>query len=348
MQDDTTRPSDAPSGDEGRKDGSRLFELLQLLGLLLGALGKSGKKIFPEASELVHSGLALGKAFLDWVLYFFKHPIILWTLRLYFGLLPLLAVIALILGFRATAYALFIAQIALLTFTTFILAALMRRVKLGFLYRLLIDLSVIEFLLLSALNFFILFPIRLLTPLQIITLFGLLIAAIPLSLIINNRWRYGWTVIYALSALPLVFYLVFPEGKVRSWVGERSAYQGLVSVVTTAPLQAFDEHGGKMNLTILAGDTLIVNFSEKISVMKQFTAFRALLDSINSPAVYVPLMREVNYYRISAGNNAGSDPFATRSKRIDDPSAEHPRNLNESHDPNRRSTETGGRPDSSR
>jgi hypothetical protein len=341
MQDDTPHTSDASSGDENRKDGSRLFELLQLLGLLLGAIGKSGRKIFPDASELVHSGLALGKAFLEWVLYFIKHPFILWTLRLYFGLLPLLAVIALLFGFRATAYALLIAQIALLIFTTFCLAALTRRVKLGFLYHLLIDLSVIEFLFLSALNFFILFPIRLLTPLQIITLIGLLLAAIPLSLIINNRWRYGWAVIYAISALPLLFYLAFPEGKVRSWVGERYAYQGFISVVTTAPLQAFNERGEKLNLIVPAGDTLIVNFSEKIPVMKRFTAFRAHLDSISGSVVYVPLLREVNYYKIHAGD------IPERTHNVVQAS-QHPQDSDESNDPHRRSAETGGHPDSTR
>lgn len=341
MQDDTNRPSDAPYGDDDRKDGSRFFELLQLLSLLFGALGKSGKNLVPDASELVHSGLSLGKAFLAWVLYFFKHPFLLWTLRLYFGLLPLLAVIALLFGFRATAYALFIAQIALLIGTTFVLATLMRRVRLGFLYRLLIDLSVIEFLLLSTLNFFILFPIRLLTPLQIITLIGLLIAALPLSLIINNLWRYGWVVIYGLSSLPLIFYLVFPEGEVSTWVGERYAYQGYISVVTTSPLQAFDEHGEKINLIIPAGDTLIVNFSEKIPVMKRFTAFRANLDSISGPAVYVPLMREVNYYKISAGDIA-------ERMRGEDKTATHPQNFYESNDSHRRSAETDGSPDSTR
>jgi hypothetical protein len=277
-----------------------LSDIIVLIEILLGLKAGLGEEVAEEAGNLAQSGLNLGRSFLGWAVGLLRHPLLVWTFRLYFGLLPLLAVIFLILGFETVAYALAVAQMALIIFTTYLLTTFIRRGKgKGLFYRLVLLVSVVEFILLSILNFLVVLPGGLFSSIQYVTLIGLLVAMIPLSVMIQVRWIWGWIIIYLLSASPLIAHLFVPDGALRGWVGERNAWQAYARVATTEPLRIYSEKGKETGKILSAGDTLYVDFNHRVKVYDRLYAFRCYTDFIGGDRVYLTLIRNSNYYHLS-------------------------------------------------
>jgi hypothetical protein len=319
---DPVHSRDQEEGGQEREDKwyrhISFSDLFMLIGLLLGLKATLGDQIFTEAGDLAKSGLKMGKTALRWVGVLLTSPLILWTLRLYFGFLPLLALLFWIIGFRTAAYALAMAQMTLLIFTTFALTIFIRHGKgSGLFYRLMIDVNIIEFCCLSFFNFFLLLPSGLLSTAQLLNLFGLLIAMIPLAIILQSRWPYGWGVIYLLTLAPLILTIAVPEGALRIWIGERSAYQGYAAVVTTEPIRIYTSKGSPTGELAPAGDTLFVDFHENRRVEDHLVAFRCFTDYVQGRDVYLPLIRDVNYRRILPQEYSFSPPGAAITARLD-------------------------------
>jgi hypothetical protein len=287
------------SGESKWYQSLPLSEILLLLEIILGLKAGLGQEISEEAGNLAKSGLNLGRSLVDWALGLLRHPLLLWTCRLYFFLLPLLALIFLVLGFPTVAYALLIIQMALIILTTYTLSVFVRHGKgHGFFYRLLIFCSSLEFLLISFLNFFVILPGGLFSGLQYVTLIGLLVALIPLSVLIQTRWTYGWVIIFVISSAPLIAYLFFPDGAMRAWVGERSAWQDYTRVVITESLPVYDRHGRSASTLQPPGDTLYADFSHKIKIYDRLYAFRCYPNFVGGEPIYLPLIRGSNYYHL--------------------------------------------------
>jgi hypothetical protein len=303
--------SEEKSSEPGSREDSReskwyqsvhLADVLLLLEIILGLKSGLGEEISEEAGNLAKSGLTLGRSVMGWVFGLLRHPLLVWTCRLYFFLLPFLALIFLILGFKTTAYALAIAQMALIILTTYALSVFVRHGKgHGFFYRIVIFCSTIEFLLISFLNFFVVLPAGVFSGQQYVTLIGLLVALIPLSVLIQTRWTYGWAIIFVLSSAPLIAHLFIPDGALRAWVGERGAWQDYTRVVITEPLPIYNRHGDPVNTTRPSGDTLYADFSHKVKVYDRLYAFRCYPNFISGEPIYLPLIRGSNYYHLIPG-----------------------------------------------
>jgi hypothetical protein len=290
------------SGESKWYQAIHLADLFLLLEIILGLKAGLGEDISEEAGKLAQSGVNLGRSFMGWALGLMRHPLLVWTCRLYFFLLPFLALLFLLLGFKTIAYALIIAQMALIILTTYALSVFIRHGKgHGFFYRLLIFCSTLEFLLISFLNFFVILPTGFFSGLQYVTLIGLLVALIPLSVLIQTRWTYSWAIIFVLSSAPLLAYLFIPEGAMRAWVGERSAWQSYTRVVIIEPLPVYDKHGNPTPAMQPSGDTLYADFSHKVKVYDRLFAFRCYPNFVGSDPIYLPLIRGSNYYHVIPG-----------------------------------------------
>jgi hypothetical protein len=309
--DEDFKPTGPPPGEDGddRTDEApwwkrlHLIEILIFLAVLLGLKVFLGKRLSREAKALARSTAALGRAVWEWTAYMLSRPWLMWLLRIYFFLLPLLALLCWILGLETLAYAFILIQMTIVVLTTYVLSYFIRHGKRrGFFWRLVVDLNIIEFIILAALAFFVLLPRDLLDGIEILTLLALLVALIPLSVIIQTRWTYAWIGIYVLATLPLLLHIAIPEGLLRAWIGERDAWQGYYAVVLTEPLRAYNQKGRETGDAAAAGDTLYVNFNRKVRLRKleNLYAFRCYTDYLGGEPFYLPLIREVNYRKINA------------------------------------------------
>lgn len=304
MADDKSRGPDE-TGKSKRSGRFHFSDLILFIELLLGLKAGLGEEVSQEAANLFRSGLNLGSSALAWALGLLRHPLLVGVFLLYFIFLPLLAIIFFILGFWISgfwtvAYALAIAQMALIILTTWFLTVFVRRGKgKGFFFRLVLFLNALEFIGLSLLNFFIILPAGIFSSLQYVTLVGLMVALIPLSVLVQSRWTWGWVIIYILSVGPLIAHLLVPDGAMKSWVGERHAWQAYTRVVTTEPLRVYNDKGKLEGGDLPAGDTLYVDFSHRVKVYDRLYAFRCYTDFIGGNRVYLPLIRGSNYYHLT-------------------------------------------------
>jgi hypothetical protein len=302
MAEDTSRePQDQDHTDESSWfKRIHISDIIVFLQLLLGLTASLNEEVSEEAGHLAKSGLNLARSFKDWAFGLLRHPLLVWTFRLYFFLLPLLALIFLVFGFKTLAYSLALAQLALIILTTYALSVFIRHGKgSGFFFRIVIFVSTLEFIVISILNFFVILPADLFNPLQYVTLIGLLVAMIPLSVIVQTRWTWGWIVIFILSSLPLIAYVFVPEGAMRGWVGERHAWQAYSRVVITEPLRIYTEDGDATGRILPLGDTLYVDFNRKIKVADHLYAFACYPNFVGDHEIYLPLIRESNYYHLT-------------------------------------------------
>ncbi|RJP75639.1 MAG: hypothetical protein C4524_11565 [Candidatus Zixiibacteriota bacterium] len=307
MDDEFETPGSSPQEDDGAPWWKRLHlvEILVFLAVLLGLKVFLGKRLAREAKALAHSTSALGRAVKDWAVYMLTRPWIVWSLRIYFFFLPLLALIFWIIGLDTLAYALLLVQMTVVVLTTYALSTFIRHGKRrGFFWRLVVDVNILEFLILAGLAFIVALPGGLLDGIEIITLLVLLLALIPLSVIVQARWTYGWVALYVLAVLPLILQVAVPEGLLNAWIGERDAWQGYRAVVLTEPLRAYAANGRETGFTAAAGETVYVNFNRKVRLddLENLHAFRCYTDYLGGDPFYLPLIREVNYRKINISN----------------------------------------------
>lgn len=256
-------------------DKTYLDEIFIIIGLLWFLTTKAGKSAVQSGLGLIKQGAATGGTLFEGAIRFLSRPWISRAIRTYLFFLPTFSLVCWILGFKTTAFVAAVAQLLLLSIVPlFLLNPAKKEDQKGIISRILLGFVKVEFYVLALLNFLIVLPTGVMDLKTKANLFGLIVGLLLLSIILQGVWRFGWVVIYLISALPLLVNGILGQERLQNFFSQRYSNQRLVTVEMAYPAPTYDIVGKFTNNKAAVGDTLVVDFSDQLKIPGNFLTRR--------------------------------------------------------------------------